>query len=318
MAKKKRILITGSGGFVLGNFIRQAFYAKKPYSISSIDRVQDSHIIHNIYVNADHSFHIADIRDPHTLHVIFQKERPDVVIHGAAETGRASSTLSANNVVGTQNIINECLDLGAKLIYISSGEVCGPLGLLDDPHGENAPINPWGLLAATKAAGELLVKAANKSHGLKYNIVRLSNNYGPWQSPDKFIPSIISSILNDAPILIHGQGNQLRDWIHVHDSCSALFSILDSGVDGEIYNVTAKQEFMNLEVAQIICNTLEKGHNLLKHVEDRPENTYRFAMSNDQMKNLGWNPQFKFRDGIQRTCQWCITNKWWLKQTCQW
>ena len=314
MAKRKRLLITGSGGFVLGNFIRQAFYAKKLYTISSIDRVQDSHIIHNIYVNADHSFHIADIRDQHTLHVIFQKERPDIVLHGAAETGRTNSnSLSTNNVVGTQNIIDECLDLGSKLIYISSNEVYGPLGLLDDPHAENAPINPWGLLAGTKAAGELLVKAANKEHGLKYNIVRLSNNYGPWQSSEKFIPRIIGSIINNEPILIHGQGNQLRDWIHVHDTCSALFTILDSGVDGEIYNVTAKQEFMNLEVAQIICNTLEKGHNLLKHVEDRPGNTYRFAMSNDQIKNLGWKPQFKFRDGIQQTCQWYITNQYVLK-----
>lgn len=314
MAKRKRIMITGSGGFIFGNFIRQVFYSKIPYTISSIDRVRDSHIIHNIYVNQDHQFYIADVRDPHTLRVIFEKERPDIVIHGAAEscTDKGIDTsipFTTSNVVGTQNIIDQCLAANAKLIYMSTDEVYGALS--NDqipPWTEESPLNPRNIYSATKAAGELLVRAA-QTQGLKFNIVRASNNYGPWQTTEKLIPRIIERILTGREIPIYGKGDQIRDWIHVYDTCSAIFKVIDAGVNGEIYNVTAKQEFTNLEVAQIICNTLEKGHELLKHVDDRPGHDFRYAMTNNKIMDLGWKPGFKFREGIEQTCQWYVSNK---------
>lgn len=313
--RKTKLMITGSGGFIFGNFIRQVFYAKKPYTISSIDRVRESHIVHNIYVNADHEFYIADVRDPHTLHVIFEKERPDIVIHGAAEScvdKSIGSTLpfTTSNVVGTQNIIDQCLAIDAKLIYMSTDEVYGALpNDKADPWSEDAPLNPRNTYSATKAAGELLVRAAARTHGLRYNIVRASNNYGPWQTTEKLIPRIIDRVLNDQEVPIYGKGDQIRDWIHVYDTCSAIFSVIDKGVDGEVYNITSKQEFMNLEVAQIVCNTLGKGHNLLKHVEDRLGHDFRYAMTNDKIKSLGWKPELKFREGIAQTCQWYVSNK---------
>ncbi len=318
MVKKKKVLVTGSGGFIFGNFIRQVFYAKIPYSISSIDRVRDSHIIHNIYVNQDHQFYIADVRDSHTLRVIFEKERPDVVIHGAAEScvdKSINSTLSftTSNVVGTQNIIDQCLATNAKLVYMSTDEVYG--SLQNDqvsPWTEDSPLNPRNTYSATKAAGELLVRAASQTHGLRFNIVRASNNYGPWQTTEKLIPRIIEKVLTGNEIPIYGKGDQIRDWIHVHDTCSALFKVVDNGVNGETYNITAKQEFTNLEVAQIVCNTLGKGHELLKHVEDRGHD-FRHAMTNDKIKSLGWVPEFKFRDGIVQTCQWYVSNKFALQ-----
>lgn len=315
MSKTSKILVTGSGGFIFGNFIRQVFYSKKPYHISSIDMVRESHIIHNIYVNSDHQFHIVDIKDPHILHVVFQKERPDIVIHGAAEScvdKSVKNTLpfTTNNIVGTQNVIDECIKSKAKLIYISTDEVYGPLTPKQDPWNEQAVLNPKNLYSATKASGELLVKAAAAVHGLSYNIVRGSSCYGPWQYKDKFIPGIISSILNRKDINIYGSGAQMRDWIHVFDMCKAIFHIIDSGVENETYNVTAKQEFMNLEVAQIVCNALGEGHDLIKHVEDKPGHDFRYATTNDKIKSIGWSPDFKFRDGIKETCQWYVTNKY--------
>ncbi len=318
MVKRKRLLITGSGGFIFGNFIRQVFYKKLPYTISSIDRVRESHI-HNIYVNQDHQFYITDIRDPHTLHVIFEKERPDVVIHGAAEScvdKSIDTTLpfTTSNVVGTQNIIDQCLAVNAKLVYMSTDEVYGALP--NDqvpPWTEESPLNPKNTYSATKAAGELLVRAAANTHGLKYNIVRASNNYGPWQTTEKLIPRIIDRVMTGNEIPIYGKGDQIRDWIHVYDTCAALFKVIDNGVNGEIYNITAKQEFTNLEVAQIVCNALGKGHELLKHVEDRQGHDFRYAMTNDKIKSLGWVPEFKFRDGISQTCQWYVINKFALQ-----
>jgi dTDP-glucose 4,6-dehydratase len=316
---RKKVLVTGSGGFIGSNFIRQTFYAKIPYAISSLDRVRESHIIHNIYVNSDHVFYIADIRDPHIIQVIFQKERPDIVVHFAAEScvdKSINSTLPfiTSNVVGTQNIIDECLRIDSKLLYMSADEVYG--ALTDDraePWTETSPMNPRNTYSASKAAGELLVRAAHETHGLRYNIVRACNNYGPWQTNEKFIPRIIHCILNDKEIPIYGKGDQIRDWIHVSDTCDALYHVIDKGKDSEIYNITAKQEFMNLEVAQIICNTMEKGHNLLKHVEDRLGHDFRYAMSNDKIKELGWVPKLKFRDGVRQTCQWYVSNQYALK-----
>ena len=317
--RKIKLMITGSGGFIFGNFIRQVFYERMPYTISSIDRVRDSHIIHNIYVNTDHQFYIADVRDPHIMHVIFQKERPDVVIHGAAEScvdKSINSTLpfTTSNVVGTQNIIDECLKLDARLIYMSTDEVYGSLKSdTDASWSEDAPLNPRNTYSASKAAGELLVRAAYETHGLRYNIVRASNNYGPWQTNEKFIPRIIQRVLNNEEVPIYGKGDQIRDWIHVYDTCSAIWSVIDKAPNTEVYNITAKQEFMNLEVAQIVCNTLGRGHELLKHVEDRPGHDFRYSMTNDKLKDLGWEPKFKFRDGIQQTCQWYVSNKFALQ-----
>lgn len=311
MIKKKKVLITGSGGFVFGNFIRQVFYSKLPYTISSIDRVRESHIIHNIYINQDHQFYIADIRDQHILRVIFEKERPDIVIHGAVEDYKNSSLeCTTSNVVGTQNIIDQCLAINAKLIYMSNDSVYGSLlNDQDPPYSEDSDINPSNIFSATKACGELLVKAAHKTNGLKFNIIRASNIYGPWQNTDKLIPKIIQKILNDTEFPIYGQGNNIRDWMHVFDVCTALFRIIENGKDSEIYNITSKQEFSNLEVAHIICNTLEKGHELLKHVNDVKGNDFRYAMTNDKIKSIGWIPELKFRDGIIQTCQWYVSNK---------
>ena len=199
--------------------------------------------------------------------------------------------------------------MGSRLIYASTDRVYGPLDSENiPPRKETDNINPQGKLAITKMAGEALLKCAE---GLKYNIVRLSNNYGPWQTTADLIPQVIDSIIDNKPIEIYGTGYQIRDWTHVFDTCSAILSVIENGIDKETYNITSKQEYSNIEVVQLICNIFGKGHDLIKHVEK--DCSFRYAMTNDKIKELGWAPQFKFKDGIAQTCQWYLSNKYVLK-----
>jgi len=323
---KKKVLITGSCGFIFGNFIRKIVYEsnkdpiKYPYSIVSIDRV-NSNTTNSMYWNKNHTFHIADIRDQHVMDVIFQFEKPDIVIHGAAESFVDYSLSDPNsfmtsNVLGTQVIINACLKQKVeKLIYISTDEVYGQLtSESDKPWKEDAPLDPRNPYSASKAAGELLVRAAHYSHGLIYNITRSSNNYGPRQTPEKLIPKAIKCILHDQKIPIYGQGLQIRDWTHVFDNCSAILTILNQSAPNETYNISANQELPNIEVIQKICNTLNKGHELISFIEDpRMSHDFRYSIDSSKIRDLGWKPSYKFKEGIIDTVDWYTNNQWFLK-----
>jgi len=315
----KKVLITGTTGFIFSNFIRKAIYDKQPYQFVSIDRVNGNANL--MYWNKNHTFHIADIRDQHVIDTIFQFEKPDIVIHGAAESFVDSSLVNANefmtsNVLGTQVIINACIKHNVeKLIYISTDEVYGHLTNEDaEAWSENAPLNPRNPYSASKAAGELLVKAANQSHGLIYNITRSSNNYGPRQTSEKLIPKIIKCILENKKIPVYGQGLQIRDWTYVSDNCDGILTVLNHGKPNETYNIGSSQEIPNIEVVQKICNIMESGHNLISHIEDpRRGHDFRYSLNCNKIKNLGWEPKIKFKDGINHTVYWYLANKWFLK-----
>ncbi len=323
---KKKILITGSCGFIFGNFVRKLMHWSNresnncPYSIISVDKV-NVNAANSLYYNKDHTFYIADICDQHIINTIFQFEKPDIVIHGAAETFVDYSLSDPNifmtsNVLGTQIIINCCVKFGVeKLIYISTDEVYGQLTDENAPAWtELSPLNPRNPYSASKAAGELLVQAAHQSHGLIYNITRSSNNYGPRQTPEKLIPKAIKCVLDGQKIPIYGEGRQMRDWTHVSDNCSAILSILKRGAPNEIYNISANQELHNIEVIQKICNTIGKGHNLITHIPDpRSGHDFRYSINSSKLKQLGWEPKLKFSEGIEKTVDWYMNNKWFLK-----
>lgn len=318
---RKKVLITGSCGFIFGNFLRKAIYEKHPYEWVSVDRVT-ANATNSMYWNKNHTFHVADIRDQHVMDVLFQFERPDIVIHGAAESSVDESLAAPNsfitsNVLGTQVIINACLKHKVeKLIYISTDEVYGHLTKDSDPSWtEEAIISPRNPYSASKAAGELLVRAAHQTHGLIYNITRTSNNYGRWQTPNKLIPRIIKSILHNEKIPIYGQGLQIRDWTHVLDNCSAILTILNQAVPNEIYNISANQEFTNTEVVHEVCNAMEAGHNLINYIEDPRGNghDFRYSVDSSKIKSLGWKPAFKFKNSIAAVAQWYKDNQWFLK-----
>lgn len=315
----KKVLITGSCGFIFSNFIRRAIYAKQPYQFVSIDRVSGN--ANSVYSNKNHTFHIADLRDSHIIDKIFQFERPDIVIHGAAESFVDHSLSDPNafvtsNVLGTQNVINACVkhEVG-RLIYISTDEVYGQLtGENDASWTEKSPLDPRNPYSASKAAGELMVKAAYHSHGLTYNITRSSNNYGPRQTPEKLIPKAIKCITQGQPIPLYGQGLQIRDWTHVYDNCSALLTVLNNGQPNEVYNISANQELPNVEVIQKVCNAMGAGHDLISFIEDpRKGHDFRYSVDASKIKDLGWKPSIKFKEGIIDTVEWYKINQWFLK-----
>lgn len=320
MSDKLKILLTGSCGFIFSNFIRMAFNEKFPYIFTSLDRVNSQSNV--LYQNKNHTFYIADIRDQHVLDRIFQFEQPDIVIHGAAESFVDYSLINPNdfmssNVLGTQNIINSCLKHKVnKLLYISTDEVYGHLTSENDtPWTEDSLLNPRNPYSASKAAGELLVKAAHTSHGLNYNITRSSNNYGPRQTSEKLIPKAIKCILEGKKIPIYGKGLQIRDWTHVYDNCKAIMTVIEKGEANQTYNISANQEFPNIEVIQHICNAMGEGHSLIDHIDD-PRGSghdFRYAINCSKIKSLGWEPTIKFKDGIINTVEWYKNNKYSLK-----
>lgn len=314
----KKVLLTGTCGFIFSNFIRRAIHEKQPYNFVSVDRVSGNANV--LYFHKNHSFHLADLRDQHIIDKIFQFEQPDIVIHGAAESFVDYSlsdpnSFVSNNVLGTQVVINACLKHKVeKLIYISTDEVYGQLTSESDAAwDESAPLNPRNPYSASKAAGELLVKAAHHSHGLIYNITRSSNNYGPRQTSEKLIPKAIKCIMTEQKIPIYGQGLQIRDWTHVFDNCAAILTVLNHGKPNEVYNISANQEFPNIEVIQKICNAMGDGHELISFVGERPGHDFRYSVDSSKIRSLGWKPQYKFSDGIVQTVEWYKLNQWFLK-----
>jgi dTDP-glucose 4,6-dehydratase len=307
----KKILITGTCGFSMSNFIRKVFYEKTPYSFVSIDRINGN--ANTIYANKNHDFHIADIRDQHIIDKIFQFEKPDIVIHGAEETSNPDDFISSN-VLGTQVIINACVKYKIeKLIYMSRYSVYGQLNNeVELSWSEKEPLNPRNLYSASKASAELLVRAAQVSHELVYNIVRSSNTYGPRQNANRLIPKVIKCILTEQKIPLYGQGLQIRDWTHINDNCSALLTILTQGFPWQTYNVSANQEFTNLEVVQEICNAMGKGHDLIEFVKEPTGHDFRYAVNTSKIKSLGWKPSYKFKESIFDTCEWFNNNRYFI------
>jgi dTDP-glucose 4,6-dehydratase len=314
-----KLLITGSAGFIMGNFVRKVIYEKLPYQVVSIDRVRSgANGTNSLYWNKNHEFYPADIRDQHILNMIFQFEKPDIVVHGAAESFEDQSISNPNdfmssNVIGTQNIINACLKHEVKrLVYLSIDEIYGTLlNENDSSWKEEDKWNPRNPYSASKASGELLILAAAQTHGLKYNITRSSNNYGPRQTMDKLIPKVLSCIFNNEKIPIYGNGSQMREWTHVFDNCSAIVKILE-GPENEIYNISSNHELTNLELVQKICNATN-SHHLISFVEDRKGHDFRYSVNTDKLKALGWEPKMKFKEGLQQTIDWYSSNKWMLR-----
>lgn len=323
MSNKPKCLITGALGFIGSNLLRKAVYEKQQYTFITLDKAVLPSSLDNMYFNkAVSNNHLADITDAHTIDRIFQFEKPDYVLHLAAESAVDYSLTDPNkfittNVLGTQNLINASLKYNVKkFIYISTDECYGQLTSESEPSWtEESPLNPRNPYSASKAAGELLVKAAHESHGLAYNITRSSNNYGPRQTSEKLIPRVIKCILDKQPIPVYGQGMQIRDWTHVIDNCAGLLTVLNNGEDNQTYNISANQELTNIEVVNKICNIMGEGHSLITFIPDpRKSHDFRYSVNCDKIKKLGWEPKIKFKEGIDEQCvQWFLNNKWALR-----
>jgi len=306
----KKVLVTGTCGFIFSNFVRTI--KNVDYEFVGVDKLIEEHNIKN--VDPKYKLHVGDIADVHFMDRVFTIEKPDIVIHGAAESFVDNSIRKAlpfihSNVLGTQIVVDMCMKYHVeKLMYISTDEVYGQLeSQYDKSWTEKDPINPRNPYSASKASGELIVKAANQTHGLNYIITRCCNNFGPRQPPRNLVPKIITSVLAQQSIPIHGSGEQRREWLYVNDHCDAIMFLINNGKANEIYNIGSGNECTNLEMASNICHLL--GYNsadLIEHVTDRPGHDFRYSIDNSKILELGWKPKYTFENGLEECVNWYL------------
>lgn len=316
MAKAK-ILCTGTCGFIFSNFVRQVLKDRLPYEVVGVDRVSRPEDLHKIYAYRSSGFYLADISDHHTMDRIFEFEKPDIVINGAAASHVDDSIADPlpfidSNIKGTQVLVDNSLKHKvSRFVQISTDEVFGHLtDENESPWTETSLLNPRNPYAASKASAEMIVKAAHQTHGLPYNITRSCNNLGPQQSPKNLVPKVILNVLDNKEIPIYGDGKQLREWIHVVDNCYAILTILQNAPINETYNISTGYETTNLELIQDICNLMGKGHELMSFVSDRPGHDFRYRMSSQKLRDLGWKPMFSFKDALRHTIKWYTKNQY--------
>jgi dTDP-glucose 4,6-dehydratase len=266
----------------------------------------------------NHKFVKGDICDGTLVANIIDEHKIDVIINFAAESHvdrsiTAPKIFIETNVAGTLTLLEAARDKNLqRFIQISTDEVYGALG----PKGkftEQTPLSPNSPYSASKAAADHLVKAFGHTWGVKYNISRCSNNYGPYQFPEKMIPLMINNALNDKDLPVYGDGLYVRDWLYVYDHCTAVWKILTEAPPGEVYNIGGCNEKTNLEVIGLILERLGKPQSLIKHVTDRPGHDRRYAIEAEKiMSKLGWRPSVSFEEGIIKTINWYLQNKKWL------
>ncbi|KMY51035.1 dTDP-glucose 4,6-dehydratase [Peribacillus loiseleuriae] len=319
---KKKILVTGGAGFIGGNFVRFMVNKHSDYEIYNLDLLTyagDLTKHRDIESESNYHFVKADISDRESISALFEKEQFDYVVHFAAESHVDRSITNpeifvVTNVLGTQVLLDAAKTNNiTKFVHVSTDEVYGELDF--DPSTfftEETPLQPNSPYSASKASSDLLVRAYAETFNLPVNITRCSNNYGPYHFPEKLIPLTISRVVNDQKVPVYGDGENIRDWLHVLDHCAAIDLVLHEGINGEVYNVGGHNERTNLEVVKTIINTLDKSENLIEFVEDRLGHDKRYAIDPTKLEQLGWKPIYTFETGIAQTIQWYLDNKeWW-------
>jgi len=316
-----RLLVTGGAGFIGSNFVRYVLSRYADYEVLNLDKLTYAGNLENLEGlenHPRHTFFHGDICDPDLVGDVL-KRGVDAVVNFAAESHVDRSILDASdfartNVVGALNLLepsrkNRIL----RFLQISTDEVYGSLG----PTGafvESSPIAPNSPYAATKAAADLLVRSYHHTYGFPAIITRCSNNYGPYQFPEKLMPLLITNALAGLSLPLYGDGLYVRDWIHVQDHCAAVDRILHHGKSGEVYNIGARQEMANLEIARIILKSLGKPESLITLVKDRPGHDRRYAIDPSKLKQaLGWKPRISFHMGLQETIDWYRHNAAWVE-----
>ncbi len=315
-----KILVTGGAGFIGSNFVRYIYRERPDYDITVLDSLTYAGNKLNL-AGLDKSrvkLVVGNICDEVLVDKLFSKN--DTVVHFAAESHNDNSlsgprAFLESNIVGTYTLLESARKYGNRFHHISTDEVYGDLEL-DDPNRftEDTPYNPSSPYSSTKAGSDLLVRAWVRSFGVKATISNCSNNYGPYQHIEKFIPRQITNVLVGKRPKLYGTGENIRDWIHAEDHSSAVLKIIEEGKIGETYLIGADGEKSNKEVVQLILQALGKPDNWYEHVNDRPGHDMRYAIDSSKLRNdLGWSPQFTdFMSGLRSTIEWYKLNKeWW-------
>ena len=317
-------LITGGAGFIGSNFIYYLLEHHPEDQVVCVDALTDAG---NLETLADAAksprfrFVKADIADRQSVYALFEAEKPDVVVNFAAESHvdrsiKDPEIFLRTNVIGTSVLLDACRIYGIQRFHqVSTDEVYGDLPL-DRPDlffTEDSPVRASSPYAASKASADLLVQAYHRTFGVPATISRCSNNYGPYQFPEKLIPLMVVNAFQDQPLPVYGKGENVRDWLYVEDHCSAIDEILLKGTAGELYNIGGHNERTNLEVVRTILHEVRKPEELIQFVQDRPGHDRRYAIDPAKMqKTFGWAPRTAFSDGIRKTIRWYLEHKtWW-------
>ena len=306
------ILITGGAGFVGGNFCRYMTDKYPEDNFTCLDALTYAADVGSIAPLSDKpnfTFVKGDISDPECVNALFGEKRFDVVVNFAAESHVDRSIedpglFLKTNVLGTQVLMDACRETGVKRFHqVSTDEVYGdlPSDRTDLFFTEDSPLRASSPYSASKAAADLLVMAYRRTYGLPVTITRSSNNYGPYQFPEKLIPLMISRALADEPLPVYGDGKNVRDWLHVLDHCEAIDLVLRKGREGEVYNVCGHNERTNLEIVRAVLAALGKPESLISFVKDRPGHDRRYAMDDSKIVSLGFRPAHEFERGLAET-----------------
>ena len=321
-----KILITGGAGFIGSNFI---FYIRKKYpedEILCIDKLTyagNLSTLTQVMDDPQFKFIRADIADREEIYPIFEEEKPNIAVNFAAESHVDRSiedpgVFLQTNVLGTQVLLDACRKYGIERYHqVSTDEVYGDLPL-DRPDlffTEKTPLHTSSPYSASKASADLLCSAYHRTYGIPVTISRCSNNYGPYQFPEKLIPLMIANALADKPLPVYGEGRNVRDWLFVEDHCAAIDLILKKGTVGQTYNIGGHNEMRNIDIVKLICRELGKPESLITHVTDRKGHDMRYAIDPSFIHSeLGWLPETSFEDGIRKTIQWYLDHRLWWEE----
>ncbi len=324
----KKALITGGAGFIGSNFIHLFLKNNPDYAVVNLDLMTYAGNLDNLLTiqnDPRYTFVKGDICDRELLKQLFQTHDFSAVIHFAAESHVDRSitgpeTFITTNVLGTQCLLHTAKEYwnghyeGRRFVHVSTDEVYGSLG----PTGyftEETPIAPNSPYSSSKAGSDLLVRAYYETYHFPSIITRCSNNYGPYQFPEKLIPLMITNALRDIELPVYGDGLNIRDWLFVEDHCSAINVVLNKGTPGQVYNIGGNNEQTNIEIVKMLLAELGKPESLIKYVQDRLGHDRRYAIDASKIKNeLGWEPATKFKDGLKNTITWYVENKWWWEK----
>ena len=340
MKSKKTVLVTGGAGFIGSALIRHII-SHTEYKVINIDKLTYSgnlESLKSIELNQKYFFEKIDICDENSIKTLLLKNKPDALIHLAAESHVDRSIdgpadFVQTNIVGTFTLLEQAKHYWQSLkgikkenfrfLHVSTDEVYGDLDQTDDLFTEDTPYNPSSPYSASKASSDHLVRAWNRTYNFPVLITNCSNNYGPYQFPEKLIPHMILTALDGKSLPVYGDGRQIRDWLYVNDHVRALMTVLENGSIGETYNIGGNNEIQNIEVVNTICNILDElmpdrlnglasFKDLITYVKDRPGHDLRYAIDASKIKfDLNWEPKEDFISGIRKTVEWYLTNLSW-------
>ncbi|WP_141336620.1 dTDP-glucose 4,6-dehydratase [Paenibacillus sp. tmac-D7] len=318
-----KVLVTGGAGFIGSNFVMYMLEKYPEYHLYNLDALTYAGNLENLAAvqnNPKYTFIKGDITDSSLIESIFEQQGIDVVVNFAAESHVDRSILDPQvfvktNVLGTQVLLDAAKKHKvSKFVQVSTDEVYGSLGE-EGLFTEQTPLSPNSPYSASKAGGDLLVRAYHETFGMNVNITRCSNNYGPYQFPEKLIPLMIANALNDKQLPVYGDGLNIRDWLFVEDHCSAIDLVMHQGINGEVYNIGGNNERTNVQIVKTIMNQLGKPETLIQYVKDRPGHDRRYGIDASKItRELGWEPKYNFDSGIKATIDWYLENReWWQR-----